>query len=121
MSQRAFQDRFASRPEKKARREAIDAQFEEGSKRDEQAWEDGFMETTASRPVFAPLSVSQQKALDEILTNAGARRLLGTLAQLCEARAPSEYDLDTDFSDHDDAELWTARANELYAVMERVK
>lgn len=117
----AYANRFLTRPEKKARREAVVAQFEEGSLRDDQTWENGFLSVEQTRPTFEPLSATQQKALDELLMGADARRLLGALAQLCEARAPSEFDLDTTFSDHEENELWVERANVLYRAMENLK
>lgn len=117
----SYATRFLTRPEKKARREAIEAQFDEGSARDDKAWEQGFMDAEVSRPLFNPISIEDQKTLDEILARSDAYRLLGTLAQLCEARAPSEFDLDTTFSDHEESEAWTERANVLYRAMENLK
>lgn len=117
----AYNTRHLSRGERRARREAVEVEFDEGSLRDAKTWDEGFLEVEKHRPLFNALNVADQKTLDELLGRVDVKSVLGTLAQLCEARAPSEYDLDTDFSDHADAEIWTDRANALYQTIERVK
>lgn len=121
MAQTSYLNRFASRAEKKARREAVEAQFDEGSTRDAKSWDEGFMEAGTVRPLFNPVSGPMLSVLDGLLDSQRLCDILGTLAQLCEARAPSEFDMDTDFSDHDESELWQERANALYKAMERIK
>jgi hypothetical protein len=73
------------------------------------------------RPVFTPIEGVQVAVLDGLLGAHSLRDVLGTLAKLCESRAPSEFDMDSDFSDHDADEKWQENANALYSILERVK
>jgi len=118
---RAYNTRHLSLAERRAHRQAVALEFDEGSARDDKTWDDGFLEIAAVRPSFAPLTPDTQRALDELLDRFDVRSVIGTLAQLCEARAPSEFDSDTDFSDHADSELWEARANALYQCAGTIK
>jgi hypothetical protein len=121
MGKVAFNERHLSRTERREKRDAVIVEFDQGSERDARAWEDGFMETAAIRPTFKPLNDAATQALDALLNSYAVRDLLGSLALLCEARAPSEFDLDTDFSDHDESERWQANANALFSVMGNLK
>ena len=121
MGKTAFNERFLSRSEKRERRDAVVVEFNEGSARDARTWEEGFMESAPVRPTFTAIEGPVLAVLDGLLGSHSPRDVLGTLAQLCEARAPSEFDLDTDFSDHDESERWQTNANALFSVMKDLK
>jgi len=120
LSQAARRKTRLSREERTQVREANDAEWAAMDQAQAAGFDAMLAPATVAREKFAALADEDQKSLDMLIERVGLKSVLGTLAQLAEGRAPSEFDLETTFSDHDDEQRWTANANALYEALGRI-